>query len=123
MGEVLEQKLNEPVRAIETYREVLASAMDDAETIAALERLRASGKERQLAAEVLERVYEAAGEFERLVQVYETMLEIAAEPERRVELNLIIADLWEAKLDKPQPAFEGLVRAVKDEPNNDRVLG
>ncbi|HEV8320581.1 MAG TPA: tetratricopeptide repeat protein, partial [Myxococcota bacterium] len=122
MGEVLETKLAEPVRAIETYREVLGSAPDDEETIAALERLRKSGSERLFAAQVLEPIYETGSEFRKLVDVYETMLELAEEPEKRVELNLVIADLWESKLDQPQPAFEGLVRAVKDDPTNERVL-
>ena len=122
VGEVLERHLKDEVRGIETYREVLSLSPDDAETIAALERLRTEGEEKQLASEVLEPIYDTAGEFEALVNVYETMRELAEDPERRLELDLQIADLWESKLQQPEPAFNAVVRSVRDFPAEPRVL-
>src|SRR6185369_8138526 len=75
IGELWREHLKDLGRAVEAYRQVLATDPLHEPTIRALEALMAGhgNDEPVLAAAVLEPIYESAGEWDRVIAVYEVM--------------------------------------------------
>jgi tetratricopeptide (TPR) repeat protein len=117
-----EAHLHDVTAAIEGYRRVLELSPGHAGARDALERHFAAGPHRFAVARILDPIYQRAGEYDRLIGVRELFLEESDDPARRVELLHDIAELLEAKLQRPAQAFDALARALRADPSNRATL-
>ena len=122
IGELWREHLKDLGRAVEAYREVLATDPAHEPTIRALEALMMGKDEPVLAAAVLEPIYESAGEWDRVIAVYEVMQANSDDPVRTVELLSHIAEIEERRLSHQNAAFDVYGRALRVDPNNQDVL-
>lgn len=100
---VAESRLDEPARAAEAWRTVLAASPDDAEAAAALERLYARMDRLEDLAWVLERRREAGGQ-------------------RDLDLAFRLAELKRARLDDPAGALALLSEVTRADPSHAGAL-
>jgi tetratricopeptide (TPR) repeat protein len=124
LGVLREQRLGQMGGAVETYRKILQSEPEHAETLAALERILPDPKAREHELEVaqlLEPVYKIRGDWPRLIGVYEIEARHAVDPEAKIMLLRLIADGYEVGMDDPTRAYEALGRALKEDPLNVEV--
>ncbi|HEX9297066.1 MAG TPA: tetratricopeptide repeat protein [Polyangiaceae bacterium] len=120
LGQVYELRLSDLDSAIGAYREVLAAAPEHAPTLEAIERLFASGTKQAEIAEILEPLYQTAAEWEKLEKVFEAQLSHLTDPADRLAMYYRIAELAEEKLlDVPQ-AMGVYMRALKEEPLDEK---
>jgi len=120
LGQVYELRLADLDSAIGAYREVLAAAPEHAPTLEAIERLFAAGTKQVEIAEILEPLYQSAAEWEKLQHVYEAQLTHLKDSDERLAMYYRIAELAEEKLlDVPQ-AMDVYIRAVKEEPLDEK---
>ena len=112
IADLWHHRLDDPVRAVDIYRDILDVTADHQPTLDALESMVSAGLEPVAAAGVLEPVYQQLGEWPKLVSVIE--VQIAHEPDhvRQVELLHRVAELWEMALDNPAEAFKAHARAL-----------
>ena len=122
IGELWREHLKDLGRAVEAYRQVLATDPAHEPTIRALEALMTGKDEPVLAAAVLEPIYESAGEWDRVIAVYEVMQAHSDDPVRTVELLSRIAEIEERRLSHQNAAFDVYGRALRVDPNNQDVL-
>ena len=121
IGELWRDKLKDPARAAEAYRQVLSMEPGHEPTLKALEGMM-QGEEPMLAAQVLEPVYETAGDWDRVVAVYEVMATHSDDQPRRVELLVKIADIHERRRVDVEHAFDAYTRAYRIDPTNPDVI-
>lgn len=112
IGELWERRLGDPLRAVEIYREILATKPDHEPSLNALESMISEGREVVAAADVLEPVYQAAFDVPKLVAVLEVQIEHEEDSVRRVELLHRVAELYETQLDQLGKAFDAFARAL-----------
>ncbi len=118
MGQLLEEELDEPERAIASYRQIVERSPDHMPTIEALEILITEPRCRLDAARVLEPLYELKGEWRKLVDALELHLQESDEPDvRRATLERIAA-IHEQQLDSRQMAFITYGRAFREAPES-----
>ncbi|MBM4319350.1 MAG: tetratricopeptide repeat protein, partial [Deltaproteobacteria bacterium] len=98
-GELLEARLDERARAVETYRRLLDLDPLDEKTLLALDRLLGAGQDWVGQMEILER-----------------RAELVAVPAQRVEIQFRIARLWDVHLDDPLRAVDGYREIVEETP-------
>jgi len=122
IGELYEQKLNDPFRAVEVYRDVLGCDPAHGSALAALERMISEGREEGFAASVLEPVYRAAPDSQRLAKVLEVLIRQDTEPARKVNRLHQVAELYEVHLDDTPAAFDALSRAFAVDPQDSLTL-
>ncbi|HEY0707486.1 MAG TPA: tetratricopeptide repeat protein, partial [Polyangia bacterium] len=122
IGELWREKLKDPTRAAESYRQVLAMEPGHEPTLAALEAMML-GDDPLLAAQVLEPVYSTAGDWDRVVAVYEVMAKHTDDQPRRIELLTQIADIHERRRVDVERAFDAYTRAYRLDPTNVEVIG
>jgi tetratricopeptide (TPR) repeat protein len=123
IGELWREHLKDLGRAVEAYRQVLATDPVHEPTIRALEALMAGKDEPVLAAAVLEPIYESAGEWDRVIAVYEVMAANSDDAVKTVELLSHIAEIEERRLSHQNAAFDVYGRALRVDPQNLDVLG
>ncbi|MGB1012873.1 MAG: tetratricopeptide repeat protein, partial [Nannocystaceae bacterium] len=112
IGALWETELADPVRAVESYSEVLRFAHDHAATIEALDRIVHGDTEPMLAAEVLAPLYEQLTEWEKLVDIYDVMATHTEDPPEKIERLHMVAAIYERQLSLFDKAFEALARAL-----------
>jgi tetratricopeptide (TPR) repeat protein len=116
------QKLDDPARAVEIFRDILVSVPDHEPSIAALEGMLDEGVEPLAAAAVLEPLYESDGRHAELVRVHEVQVRHEPDPLRRVDILHRIAELRESMLGDPAGALEAHARALHDDDQNEHTL-
>jgi tetratricopeptide (TPR) repeat protein len=122
IGELYEQKLTDPFRAVEVYREILDVLPDHAATLTALERMIDQKQEAVSAATVLEPIYRAAADSGRLARALEVLIEHEEDAIRKVELLHQVAEIYEVHLDDPRRAFDAFARAFSADSQNEVTL-
>ncbi|MCX7807347.1 MAG: tetratricopeptide repeat protein, partial [Deltaproteobacteria bacterium] len=122
IGELLWQKLNDPVRAVEEYATILEALPDHEAAIGALEAMIAQGVEPFRAAKVLEPVYEQAGDAAKLAFALEVQVRHEEDLRKRVELLHRIAVLAEVQLGDARRAFEAYLRALRLDDSDEHTL-
>ncbi len=123
LGELYEQKLDEPGSAVDYYEQILDSSPTHLRAQEALERLLDEKSQRQRVAAILEPLYESQGAWAPLARVIEVEIEDRSDPVEQVSLLMRAADLHENRLNDPAAAFASFARAVKIEPTNRDVRG
>ncbi len=129
LGQLNQTRLGNLDGAIAAYREVLAAAPEQTETVEALEALFAAGTKQVEIGEILEPIYRASGEWEKLRSVFEAQLAHApasgadgdeGSSEDRLAAYYRIAELVEEKLIDGAAALEVYARAVKEFPLDEK---
>ena len=122
IGALWEDQLSDPVRAVESYRDVLAHDPNHEPTIEALGRIAHGDTQPMMAAEVLEPFYEQRGEWAKLIDLFEVMVEHTEDPIARIERLHRIADTYERQLQEFDKAFDTYARALAVDPEDDRTV-
>lgn len=120
LGRLLEQRLGDPVRAVQTYTEVLVSSPGHPETIDALEGMVRTGDAADEAFSVLEPALAETGQWERLYVVREVLAEHdgAQKVIHLMEMGRIAAE----RLGQPIRAFECYRNAFMADPLRPEAL-
>ncbi len=116
LASLREQQLGQVAAAIDTYRQVLDLAPDNAQATAALERLVRLPEHELQVATILEPIYKTGDAWSKLVDVYEIMVRHALDPQRKIELLHQIGELYEVGGDDGARAFATYDRALREDP-------
>ena len=111
IGELLRVHLNDAVRAIESFRTVLARTPNHPGARASLEALLEDPTVRLSAAHILNPLYETNGEWLRLRDTLLGTLADLDEPAERVDVLTRVAEIEEQRLYAPQAALNSLAEA------------
>ena len=122
VGNIHELEMEERESAVDYYEEVLSRDPAHLDTIGALERLVEQQEQRFRVAQILEGIYEATGDWVNLVSIYDAELEFIDDKDRRLFLLREIARLNETMGANLEPAFDALVRALKEEFGDPELL-
>ncbi|MFN9812443.1 MAG: tetratricopeptide repeat protein, partial [Deltaproteobacteria bacterium] len=104
------------------YQEILAAAPEHAKALGALEELFAGGVQPLVIAEILEPLYRMSESWGRLVGVYQVELEQVSDPAARIAMIHRIAEIAEDRAGEPQVAYEWHLRALLEDPTNERSV-
>jgi tetratricopeptide (TPR) repeat protein len=119
LGALYEEKLADLPHALDSYEEVLGRSEQQADAMAAMERLLSTLPERDALrfriAQSLEPIYRRADAWEKLSSTYEVELLFIDDKPRRVELLREIAQLSESRGGDREAAFRALSRAFNEE--------
>ncbi len=121
LGQVYQTELADIEQAIQAYREVINAAPEHQATLDALESLFARGVSQLEIAEVLEPLYQATGEWEKLLDVHEAQLAHTRASQERIAMYYRIIEDAEERLLDPARAFGVVVRALKEQPLDERA--
>ncbi|TPV92869.1 MAG: tetratricopeptide repeat protein [Myxococcales bacterium FL481] len=116
------RELNDPTRAVEGFRQVLAYDPGHAQTIAALVEMVSGDAEPVAAAQVLEPHYRDLGEWSRLVELHEVIVRQSEDPSEQVARLREIAALQEEHLGSYQAAFDAHARILAIEPADSQAM-
>jgi tetratricopeptide (TPR) repeat protein len=122
IAELYEKRLDDVVRAVELYQEILNIQAAHAPTLAALENIKSGSVNPMGAALVLEPIYEVMGEFEKLIGALEVQAVNTEEAFAKVELLQRMAQLAEEQLMDHERAFELYALAVSFDTANEESL-
>ncbi|MFO0712453.1 MAG: tetratricopeptide repeat protein [Sandaracinus sp.] len=123
LGQTYQKHLGRVDLAIEQYKEILAAAPEHEKALGALEELFAGGVQPLVVAQILEPLYRMSESWDRLVGVYQVELEQVTEPAERMTMIHRIAEIAEDRAAEPQIAYEWHLRALLEDPANDRSVG
>lgn len=121
LGQVHQLRLGQLDQAIEAYRDVIAAAPEHQESLQALEVLFAAEVKQLEISSILEPLYQTNGDWEKLIQVHEAQLRHTVEAEERLQMYYRIAEDAEERLMDPVAAFNVFVRAIKEQPLDERT--
>ena len=116
IGELHEQRLEEPGMAVDGYEQVLEANPNHLKAQQALERLIEVPAQRQRVAAILEPLYESQGAWSELAKVLSVQLEAVSDPGGRVALLTRVAALREDRLGDSEGAFSAYAEAVLADP-------
>jgi golgin subfamily B member 1 len=122
LGGVLHRNLREAERALDLYCEVLTLMPEHDGALAALESLLSDAALGGRAAALLEPIYEARGDYPKLIQALEVSLLSIEDPSVRLELMARSAEIYATQLSDPGNAFATYSRALREFPDNLRVV-
>jgi len=122
IGELWRRHLEEPLQAIEVYRDILHEAPHHQQTLDALTVMARDAVEPLAAAEALEQVYVSTGEYGKLADVREVQVRFTENPDERVDMLHQLAEIYEIQLENPPSAFNAFVRALPLDIRNDNTL-
>lgn len=116
LGDILQNHLNEPARAIAYYRDVIEQDPGHEKAKEALEQLLQSQDETLAmeAALILEKIYELEDNWEKLATLYVLKAGYSVDPQEKVDLFVRIADIKENRLSEPLAAFGFYGQAFKE---------
>ncbi|MBX3189348.1 MAG: tetratricopeptide repeat protein [Labilithrix sp.] len=118
IGKLLASELDDHEKALDAFREVLATAYDEEAARAVREIGEARDELRREAADVLEPVLRAAGKFEALADTLEMRLRAQTEPLDRAATLKTIALVSETSLSDVARAQAALLRALTEQPQD-----
>jgi tetratricopeptide (TPR) repeat protein len=126
LGQLRADKLEDAMRAVEAYREVLVHDPSQAEVVTALEAYLEDADLQAEAAKILEPYYVSRQDWNKLIRIYQIRLDSAEGPEQRLSLTTRIAQLFEEQLEDLEGAFKWYSRVFLETPEDvairDQVL-
>ncbi len=122
IGELWRRQLEDPMQAIEIYRDILAETPVHQPTLDALTKMINDAVEPLAAAEALEQVYLQVGEYRKLAEVREAQVRFTEDPSEQVEMLHQLAEIYELQLEDPPSAFNAFVRALPLDRGNELTL-
>jgi tetratricopeptide (TPR) repeat protein len=117
LADIYLDHLSKPSEALGAAGRALEIVPHFAPAIALLERLVTMGETRADAAVLLEKEYADANDYRRQAQVLGVLLETTADAARRLELYTALAELEENKLSATGRAFDVVLRALAEFPD------
>ena len=121
IGQIKEQE--DPLAAIEVYREVLSLDPAHAPTLGALAAMVERGEEEVEAAKVLRPLYEVNEQWPELVHVLELLIASTQEVDAKLEITGEMAQIQEKYMQEPGLAFYSWSQAMDWAPAQAHVLG
>ena len=121
LGRVFQIELNDIDQAIQAYREVISAAPEHEATLESLESLFAQGTKQLEIAEILEPLYQSMGEWDKLMAVHEAQLAHTEGAQDRIAMFYRIIEDAEERLMDPIQAFGVVIRALKEQPLDERA--
>ena len=121
LGYLLQHVGGDVPAAIELHRAVLLDQPNHAESLRLMEELAANLEYRAAVADVLDPLYRDAGAWDRLALLTEMRIELVDAPRERATLWMQSAELREEKLGLNASAFEALLQAFGDVPDDEDV--
>lgn len=121
LGYLLQHVGGDVSAAIDLHRAVLLDHPGHAESLRLMEELAANLEHRAAVAEVLDPLYRDAGAWDRLALLTEMRIELVDAPRERATLWMQSAELREEKLGLNDSAFEALLQAFGDVPDDEEV--
>ncbi len=118
LADVLDTKLEDKVRALDLYREVLLLMPDHEGAVTALERLMQDEQLGGEAALILEPLYESGAQWEKLVGALEVLLKFSDDLDQRLDRITKIGEVYGDQLQQPEGAFQAYCRALTEAPDN-----
>jgi tetratricopeptide (TPR) repeat protein len=122
LGQTYQRHLGRVDLAIEQYKEILAAAPEHEKALGALEELFAGGVQPLVIAQILEPLYRMSESWDRLVGVYQVELEQVTDAAERMTMIHRIAEIAEDRAAEPQIAYEWHLRALLEDPANERSV-
>ncbi len=122
LGRVSELHLEDGVRAVGLYREVLSLLPEHDGAREALEQLLDDEDAAAEASRVLEPIYEMIGDWQRYVNALRVQHRHAAEPQERLKLLTRVADTQLEQLEDPERGFAALSEAFRELPSDAPTL-
>jgi golgin subfamily B member 1 len=116
LGRLRQDRLEDLLGAVETYRRLLEISPGHVETVEALERILPSAEQELVVAEMLDPVYRSRSDFPNLIRTLEIQARHAQEIPRRIALLHEIASAYEDGCDDPVQAYEALAAALAENP-------
>ncbi|HEY8073873.1 MAG TPA: hypothetical protein VIF62_07185, partial [Labilithrix sp.] len=118
VAKLLAGELDDHAKALEAYKDVLASGFDDEAAQAVRDIGEARDELRREAADILEPVLRAAEKYEALADVLEMRLRAQSEPHDRAATLRQIAEVAESRLADRARAEQALLRALAEQPDD-----
>ncbi len=118
LGELCMQRLGEPLRAFDQFREALRQNPEHEPTVRALERLVGEPEHRGAAAELLEPLYLRRMDWPKVTQILEVRLDVEENPTQRLELLRHLGDVQESHLEDLDGALETYGRLFAEDPHD-----
>ncbi len=122
IGQLWENQLEDTMRSIEAYRDVLEHDPSHGPTVEALQRIVHGDAEPMAAAQVLAPLYEQFAEWEKLVEIYEVMVEHTEDPIGKIERLHMVASIYELQLSEFDKAFDAYARALETDPQSEETV-
>ena len=122
VGRLWEEHLDDGLRAVEVYAEVLEEDPDHVPSRDALAGMVERGAFEVEAAQVLQPIYEANEQWDDLIHVMRLLLGSTEDDQRRLEILREIASIHEGCRDDKGSAFTALGEALAVDPANEDVL-
>ncbi len=120
---VLEQRLEQPERAVDLYENVVLEDDENEMALGALERMMYSDvAPRGRISRILEPVYIAHDHFDKLISALEVQVDAATSPDEKVELLHRVAVLQESRAHNLHTAFRTYSRALHWDVANEATL-
>lgn len=117
LAELYLRKLLRPESALDSLERALDWSPGERRALALLDELVALPETRAQAARLLEREYASVGDADQESRAIAILLETAKEPGQRLDLFLKLAEIHEEKRNAPAEAFDALLRAISELPD------
>ncbi len=122
VAELWERKLDDPQRAIDSYRDILESYPEHSMSLAALEGMVNESRHAAAAVAVLEPVLRSSGSWDGLLRIKRKDAENENDTRRKVELLHEIAEIEELQQGNSAAAFATLAQALPYDAGNAMTL-
>ena len=120
LGQVLAEKLDDRVGALDVFEEITQQSPEHTPTIEALEMMVQTDEDNRLRIiQILEPVYRASDQWKKLIAIFEAQLPLTDDAVDRVRLLGEVARLHEERGNNPALAFSAWARAFADDPHDD----
>jgi tetratricopeptide (TPR) repeat protein len=117
LADIYIDHLNRPAAALEAAARGLETVPHFPRAVTMLDRLLAMGETRARAAEILETEYAGTGDAKRQAQTLGILLDTTKDAQRRLNLFVTLAEIEEQRLSAPSRAFDVVLRAVGEFPD------
>ena len=118
IGRLRAEKLEDEIRAVEAYREVLLLDSSNEEVVSELERYLEQPSLQAEAARILQPYYVRRQDWNRLIRIYQIRLDAAQDPEERLAVTTRIAQLYEEQLEDLEGAFTWYSKVYLEKPSD-----
>ena len=122
VGRLHEQHLDDGLRAIDVYQQILQEDPVHEATTQALAGMVERGEHEVEAAQVLQPIYEGTEQWDELVHVMRLLLGSTQDPERRIEILRDIATIHEGCREDKGSAFQTYGEALGVDPTHESVI-
>ena len=123
LGRASEVHLEDRLRAVDLYREVLSLLPEHDGAREALEQLLEHEDVGTTSAEILEPIYEARGDWQALVRALRVLHSGSRDRVKRLELLTKIGEVYGTQLNDPRESFGAYADALREMPESEDTLG